>query len=98
MKKISLLFVLSFVLTVPAFAQLYSDKHDGMIEGLDTAVIKAEEFYADVPIAGAADDLTPTDERYQQMTAPLDDVALEHFYTAEQSTTIVISNNERSLK
>ena len=67
MKKAFLFLASGFVLAFPAFAQIYNDKHDDMVEKMDTAAIQADVLYENVNIPGTAEDLTPQDERYSSI-------------------------------
>jgi hypothetical protein len=84
------LFVLVVILlTVPSWAQIYDGKQEEMVGTMDRAIYQVNDMWADVPIAGADEDVKPQDVRYQNMTVPLNEANERHFVEGAKATTIV---------
>jgi len=84
------LFICAVVLLAyPSWAQLYDDRHQEMVAPMDRAANQVNDLYADVPIAGADEDVKPQDVRYQNMTVPLNDANERHFDQGTNVKTII---------
>ena len=88
--KDQLLFLgIMFLLVGAASAQMYDGKHDELVNPMDRAVVEVNDMYSNVPVAGAREDVTPQDVRYQNMTEPLDEANDRHFESATNFETII---------
>jgi hypothetical protein len=83
------LFLFALVVVVaPSWAQVYEDKYQEMVGPMDRVANQVNEMYADVPIAGAEEDATPQDVRYQNMTEPMNQANEKHFEQGKGYRTI----------
>lgn len=77
-KFLAVLFGL-ILLSIPAVAQVYEGK-DALIKApLDGAIDRHSNMYANVPLAGAYEDVKPQEVRYIEMTDPVNVANERHF-------------------
>jgi hypothetical protein len=82
------------LLAVPSWAQLYDGKQEEMAAPMDRAINQVNDMYANVPIAGADEDVKPQDVRYQNMTVPMNQANERHFEEGAKVKTIIDENGK----
>ena len=85
---VALLFAAGFFSATYAMGQIYTDKADIVKAPMDQMAVEHNAMFADVPGAGDDEIQKPQDERYNEMTAPMEDINQRHFnYDAEPRPT-----------
>lgn len=90
MKKIfvGVLFIVGFFSATYAIAQIYEGRAAAITEPMDRVEGQHEQMYANVGSAGDADNAVPQDQRYTNMTDPLDQANERHFNEVRNYETI----------
>lgn len=73
-------FIVGLFLFVSAvYSQPYPGKYDAVVLPMNRVAENHEAMYNDVPVPGAAEDIRPLSERYQDITRDMDDAGQRHF-------------------
>ena len=81
MKKLFavMMFIAGSLFAVQGMAQIYDQKAEQIGSPMDRTAEQHAELYADVGKAGDAEEAMSQDERYGNMTEPLDEANERHF-------------------
>ena len=90
MKKIFgvVLFAVGFFATTYAIGQIYDGQHDAVTGPMDRAVEQHTAAYANVGAPGENEEALSQDERYTNMTEPLDAANDRHFNAVTNYQTV----------
>jgi hypothetical protein len=90
MKKLCgiILFAAGLFVSTYAIGQIYDGQHDAMVASMDRAAEQHAAVYANVGIPGADEDIKSQEERYSNMTEPMDDANDRHFNTVTDYQTV----------
>lgn len=95
MKKIVLFVGILAFLPLTAQAQLYNDKYDALVSGVDRAASDAATTYSNVESAGAQEEALSPSEHYDLLTQPTNEANDRHFDVGSNITTIIETENNQ---
>jgi hypothetical protein len=78
-----MLFLAGVLAAGVAVGQVYNGLDDQLNAPMERAIARSNADYADVPIAGAAEDALSQEVRYANMTVPQNEANERHFNAAE---------------
>lgn len=83
-----LLVLVFFILSVPAFAQIYEQQYDRILAPMEKVVGEHNNKYANVAIPGAEDDLKDQALRYDEMVNSVNEANERHFNELVNTTIL----------